>query len=197
MLPKLTWEIPDGTLENRVYLTFDDGPTPEITDFVLETLRIHNAKATFFCLGNNLIEHDGITHDIIRDGHSIGNHSMNHANAWKYSVHNYELDFLQCEETISQFGIHSVGFRPPYGRITRYIYHEMSPLRPIFMWTFLTGDYNNHVSASEIIQAFKKHIKPGSIIVMHDSIKAFPLLKVILPEMLAICKQKGLICDSI
>jgi peptidoglycan/xylan/chitin deacetylase (PgdA/CDA1 family) len=117
---------------------------------------------------------------------------MNHANAWKYTMDQYKKDIQACDEIIVELKIDSVGFRPPYGRINSEIYRNLSSQYPIYMWSFLSGDYNHDLSTKSIIEAGKKHIKPGSILVFHDSIKAFPRLKVVLPALLDFCYQNHL-----
>ena len=192
LLPKLIWSRPIDEKSNAVYFTFDDGPTPEITNFVLDCLTQFEAKATFFCIGKNVVNNPEIVNSILADGHQVGNHTMNHANAWKYSKEDYWQNYLDCEEVFRTMEIKSVGFRPPYGRVNSFIYREMSIDTPIFMWSFLTGDYNQDLSAQAIIKAGIRHIKPGSILVFHDSVKAFPRLKVVLPALLEHCRQQNL-----
>ena len=180
-----------GETNNAVYFTFDDGPTPEITNFVLDCLAQYEAKATFFCIGKNVVSNPEIANQIEANGHRIGNHTMNHANAWKYNRVDYQQNFVDCEEVFEQLNIKSVGFRPPYGRVNSFIYQNMTSTTPIYMWSFLSGDYNQDLSASSIIQAGIKHIKPGSILVFHDSVKAFPRLKIVLPAILDYCIQQN------
>ena len=192
LLPKLIWSVPVSEESNEVYFTFDDGPTPEITNFVLDCLAKYKAKATFFCIGKNIQNNPDIVNSIIQEHHRIGNHTMNHANAWKYTMDQYKKDIQACDEIIVELKIDSVGFRPPYGRINSEIYRNLSSQYPIYMWSFLSGDYNHDLSTKSIIEAGKKHIKPGSILVFHDSIKAFPRLKVVLPALLDFCYQNHL-----
>ncbi len=191
LLPKLIWSNPVGEKNNAVYFTFDDGPTPEITNFVLDCLAQFEAKATFFCIGKNVVSNPEIALQIQASGHRIGNHTMNHANAWKYNREDYQKNYTACEEVFEQMNIKSVGFRPPYGRINSFIYQNMTLTTPIYMWSFLSGDYNQDLTASSIIQAGIKHIKPGSILVFHDSVKAFPRLKIVLPALLDYCRQQN------
>jgi peptidoglycan/xylan/chitin deacetylase (PgdA/CDA1 family) len=191
LLPKLIWSNPEGKTNNAVYFTFDDGPTPEITNFVLDCLAQYEAKATFFCIGKNVVSNPEIANQIQANGHRIGNHTMNHANAWKYKSEDFQHNYMACEEVFEQLNIKSVGFRPPYGRVNSFIYQNMTLNTPIYMWSFLSGDYNQDLSSSSIIQAGIKHIKPGSILVFHDSVKAFPRLKIILPALLDYCIQQN------
>jgi peptidoglycan/xylan/chitin deacetylase (PgdA/CDA1 family) len=191
VFPNLTWKIANEVYSKEVYFTFDDGPTPEITDFVLECLANYEAKATFFCIGKNMVSNDRLVEKICADGHAIGNHTMNHANAWKYSLESYVEDYLACSDVIRSFNITSAGFRPPYGRINTYIYKQLSQIEPVYMWTYLSGDYNADLTAQSIIRSAITGIKPGSILVFHDSLKAFPRLKVILPVLLDFCQREN------
>jgi peptidoglycan/xylan/chitin deacetylase (PgdA/CDA1 family) len=191
LLPRFTWS---KAADRQIYLTFDDGPTPEITDFVLECLAEFEAKATFFCIGKNVVENPSIIQRIQAAGHSIGNHTMNHSNAWKMDYAAYQADVTQCEEVFAQQQIKSVGFRPPYGRITRKMYREMDH---VILWSVLTGDYNASLSSTEILNGILPLLKPGAIVVMHDSVKAFPHLQVILPAILNHCKEQNLVLSAL
>lgn len=197
ILPKLTWQFRPEVGSREVFFTFDDGPTPEITNFVMECLDTYSSKATFFCIGNNMIANPGLVNLLINNGHSIGNHTMNHANAWKYNQQTYIQDYQNCAEVIRRFDVNSVGFRPPYGRISQYIYQEITRVERVFMWSYLSGDYNPDLSASDIINSAKKSIKPGCILVFHDSVKAFPHLKVVLPELIEFCKSENLLLKAL
>ena len=184
LFPRFTWS---KAADRQIYLTFDDGPTPEITDFVLECLAEYEAKATFFCIGKNVVENPIMIQRIQAAGHSIGNHTMNHSNAWKMDYTAYQADVIKCEEVFNELQIKSIGFRPPYGRITRKMYREMDR---VILWNVLTGDYNAALSSSEIIESVLPLLKPGAIVVMHDSVKAFPHLQSILPAILCYCKEQ-------
>ena len=191
LFPRFTWS---KAADRQIYLTFDDGPTPEITDFVLECLAEFDAKATFFCIGKNVVENPGIIQRIQAAGHSIGNHTMNHSNAWKMDYAAYQADMIKCEEVFAQQKITSIGFRPPYGRITPKIYREMDN---VILWSVLTGDYNASLSSSEIISSVLPLLKPGAIVVMHDSVKASAHLQVILPAILSYCKEQNFVLSAI
>jgi peptidoglycan/xylan/chitin deacetylase (PgdA/CDA1 family) len=184
LFPRFTWS---KAADRQIYLTFDDGPTPEITDFVLECLAEYEAKATFFCIGKNVVENPSIIQRIQAAGHSIGNHTMNHSNAWKMDYTAYQEDVIKCEEVFNELQIKSIGFRPPYGRITRKMYREMDR---VILWNVLTGDYNAALNSSKIIESVLPLLKPGAIVVMHDSVKAFPHLQSILPAILCYCKEQ-------
>jgi peptidoglycan-N-acetylglucosamine deacetylase len=186
LFPRFTWS---KVVDRQIFLTFDDGPTPEITDFVLECLAEFEAKATFFCIGKNVVDNPDIIQRIQAAGHSIGNHTMNHSNAWKMDFASYMDEVQKCEAIFLEKQINSIGFRPPYGRITRKMYHEM---KDVILWSVITGDYNDSLSPDDILKSVLPLIKPGAIIVMHDSFKAYPRLKSILPAILAFCKEQNL-----
>jgi peptidoglycan/xylan/chitin deacetylase (PgdA/CDA1 family) len=186
LFPRFTWS---KVVDRQIFLTFDDGPTPEITDFVLECLAEYEAKATFFCIGKNVVDNPEIIQRIQAAGHSIGNHTMNHSNAWKMDFASYMDEVQKCEAIFLDKQINSIGFRPPYGRITRKMYHEMND---VILWSVITGDYNDSLSPDDILKSVLPLIKPGAIIVMHDSFKAYPRLKSILPAILAFCKEQNL-----
>ncbi len=193
LLPKLTWSRLENSESRNVFFTFDDGPTPEITKFVLDCLADYEAKATFFCIGKNMVASPKLVESLALQGHRIGNHTMNHANAWKYSSNDFENDFLACENVFTSMKIKSVGFRPPYGRVNPYIYQKITSRMEVFMWSILSGDYNASLSTESIIVNCKKHMKAGSILVFHDSEKAFPRLKIVLPALLEHCRKHNFI----
>jgi peptidoglycan-N-acetylglucosamine deacetylase len=167
--PKLTWRIP--TEEKELYLTFDDGPVHGSTEFVLETLRQYSAKATFFCIGDNVRKHPGIFKRIVDDGHGIGNHTFNHLNGWKTENVSYFENVKQCDEVFQQNAVQSKLFRPPYGRITGKQIKSLGDYT-IVMWDVLSVDYLKSLSAEACLRNTIQATRPGSIIVFHDSYKA-------------------------
>ena len=191
IFPRFTWSKDS---ERQIYLTFDDGPTPEITDFVLECLAEYHAKATFFCIGKNAVAHPTLMDRIKSEGHSIGNHTMNHLNAWSVDFDAYQADVEACEAVFQKQGIQSIGFRPPYGRITRKMYIAIPN---IVLWSVLTGDYNASLNSEAILQSVLPLLKSGAIVVFHDSVKAAPHLKAILPAILAHCASQNLTCSAL
>jgi peptidoglycan/xylan/chitin deacetylase (PgdA/CDA1 family) len=191
VFPKLIWKNNDLEIRKTIYLTFDDGPTPEITNYVLDLLTKYKAKATFFCIGKNLIANPELAKLILLDGHKVGNHTMNHVNSWHVNSNEYFNEYLQCENVIKQIGTSSVGFRPPYGRINNFIYTKLINYTKIYMWTFISGDYNRNNNPNSIIKSAKKNIKNGSILIFHDSKKAFPILSNILEPILEYCTQNN------
>lgn len=176
------WDIPNN--ENKVYLTFDDGPTPEITEWVLNQLEQYNAKATFFCIGKNIIAHPEIFNQIIEKGHGIGNHTHNHLNGWKTTTDEYIKNSMQCSEISDQFENNKI-FRPPYGKIKTA---QAKKLRQqgykIIMWDVLSADFDQSISKEECLNNVLSSTKSGSVIVFHDSVKAFKNLEYTLPKVL-------------
>ncbi len=193
--------------EKIVYLTFDDGPIPNVTEFVLNTLKTFDIKATFFCIGDNINKYATIFEMIKKEGHSIGNHTFNHINGWKSNDYTYLENFKKCQE-LTQTNL----FRPPYGKIkksqiskivTSYKLQVTSlnnqtsqfairnPQLNIIMWDVLSGDYNPNLSPEKCYKNVIKNAKSGSIIVFHDSLKAFERLKYALPKTIQYLSDKG------
>ncbi len=188
------WAIPNT--ENKIYLTFDDGPTPKITEWVLQELKKYNAKATFFCIGNNIEKHPEIFEKIVSNGHSIGNHTFNHWNGWKTSTEDYLENVALGEIAISNSK--STFFRPPYGKIKASQVKKLRQLGyQIILWDVLSGDFDTQISPEKCLENVLKNVKSGSIIVFHDSVKAFPNLEYTLPKALQYWTKKGFVCDAI
>ena len=193
-----TWDIPNS--ENKVYLTFDDGPIPEITEWVLAELKKHDVKATFFCIGDNIGKHPEVFKKVINEGHAIGNHTFNHLNGWKTSTEAYVENTKRCEETIRKSvpDLKSKLFRPPYGKMKTAQFKEVEKLGyKIIMWDVLSGDFDQNISKEECLENVLTNITSGSIIIFHDSIKAFKNLEYVLPRTLAYLKENNFICDII
>jgi len=169
-----------------VYLTFDDGPTPECTHWILDTLSAHKVKATFFCVGANVVEHPKILERILNEGHAIGNHTMRHEKGTETTRSDY---FKSIEDAAKV--IPSNLFRPPYGRIPMAYTKNLRRKYKIIMWTWLSYDYHPEVSAETILKRAES-IQPGDILVLHDNVKSFEKLKVVLPELLMLIENKGL-----
>ncbi len=177
--------------EDRVlYLSFDDGPHPEATPFVLEQLANFNAKASFFCIGKNVQLYPDIYNEIIAAGHVVGNHTQNHMNGWKNTTDHYITDIQEATKSI-----HSNLFRPPYGRISfaQIIALRSNPSLPqdIIMWDVLSGDFDKTINSEQCAQNVIQHAGPGSIIVFHDSAKAMDRLRVALPKVLSHFSKQG------
>jgi len=177
LLRKLTWIIPQK--EKIIYLTFDDGPIPEVTPFVLDLLTKYKAKATFFCVGNNVRKNPEVYTNVKEAGHSIGNHTYNHTNGFKTSVELYLDDVAEAEKFI-QTGL----FRPPHGRIKLKALRNLRLRFKIIMWDALSGDYSALFTGEQVAANVINNTRPGSIIVFHDSLKAFDRLKIALPKVL-------------
>jgi peptidoglycan/xylan/chitin deacetylase (PgdA/CDA1 family) len=194
VLPNYIWDIP--TTENVLYLTFDDGPTPNITSWVLETLNQFNAKATFFCIGKNIEKHPDIFKKILAENHIIGNHTQNHIKGWKSSIKEYLTEVSMAQEIInSQLGQQDLSgrfFRPPYGQIKPSQGKALMALGySIIMWQVLSFDWDKNTPEETCLSNVITKSKPGSIIVFHDSVKASKNLKFALPRVLEHFSKKG------
>ncbi|QQX77849.1 MULTISPECIES: polysaccharide deacetylase family protein [Aequorivita] len=186
LYPERVWAF--SNKKDSVYLTFDDGPIPEVTPWVLDELKKHNAKATFFCIGENAKKHPEIFQRIIAESHAIGNHTFNHLNGWKTETSEYIENTLLAEKLIT-----SKLFRPPYGKITSKQAKQLQQKGfKIIMWDVLSYDFDATISEKKCLQSVLKNIKPGSIVVFHDSLKAEKNLRYVLPKVLEYLKEKNL-----
>lgn len=187
LYPGCTWRL--STEEKIIYLTFDDGPHPVATSFVLEALKKYRAKATFFCIGKNVLEQPELYNRIVDEGHSVGNHTFNHLNGWKTKDDAYLHDIAEAKKYID-----ASLFRPPYGRITKFQLNLLSTerfnLTPV-MWTVLSGDFDVKLDKHKCLQNVIKNTGEGSIVVFHDSEKAFDRMEFALPKMLEYFTKKG------
>jgi peptidoglycan/xylan/chitin deacetylase (PgdA/CDA1 family) len=189
----LEWAMP-ASAAKTIYLSFDDGPTPSITNFVLNQLEKANAKATFFCIGKNIAHEPSLFNDIVAAKHQIGNHTQNHANGWKTSTLNYLQEIENCENEILQKGYTHNGkplFRPPYGKITRHQINAIKNQYRIMMWSILAYDWIPEKNENQCLRNITSHLKNDAIIVMHDSVKASINIEKTLPTLLHILKDKG------
>lgn len=188
LFPHFTWRVPSR--EKTVYLTFDDGPHPTITPWVLEQLAAYGAAATFFCIGKNVVQYPAVYRQILTAGHRTGNHTYSHPNGWKTETAAY----LEDVKNASAF-IESDLFRPPYGRINRRQAAGLSRAMDtknvrVIMWDVLSADFDVNLSPQRCAETVLKHVRPGSIVVFHDSEKAFPNLQVALPLVLEALLRK-------
>lgn len=198
LFPNFVWNINTDTKE--LYLTFDDGPTPEITDWVLKTLKNHNAKATFFCIGNNIEKHPEIFQNIINEDHTIGNHTFNHLKGWKHKTKDYIKDVLETKTAINKFQLSNGQklFRPPYGKFKAKQSQQLQKLGyKIILWDVLSYDWDKSVAKEACLKNITSAAKEGSIIVFHDSVKASLNLKYVLPEILEYYTRRGFVFKSL
>ena len=188
MYSGMIWDVPSRE-EKVMYLTFDDGPNETATPFVLDQLKKYNAKATFFCVGNNVMQHPALYKQLLNEGHVTGNHTFNHVNGWKVSDDVYFKDIIDAKKYID-----SSLFRPPYGRITRCQakhLQETAWKMKVIMWDVVSGDFDTTITPARCTQNVLKNARAGSIVVFHDSVKAFPNLKEALPATLEHFSAKG------
>lgn len=189
MFPDLIWSIED---ERGVYITFDDGPTPGVTEWILATLRRYNAKATFFVLGKNVELYPDLYEKILADGHRVGNHTYSHQKGLGMSLERYVEDIDFASDLVQ-----SNLFRPPYARVTRSQIRAVAQRYKIVMWSIVSRDYNRRLSPERCLRGVLPHIEAGSIILFHDSEKAFPNMSYALPRTLEHIAQLGLKCKAI
>ncbi|MBM3427830.1 MAG: polysaccharide deacetylase family protein [Bacteroidetes bacterium] len=184
------WRIPTDNRE--AFLTFDDGPTPVITEKILDILAQFDAKATFFCIGKNAQTHPQIVTRILNEGHAIGNHTQTHRRGWKTGYAQYLRDVVQAKQHLN-----TTLFRPPYGQITRSQTRALKNQFHLIMWDILSGDFDPEMSVEQCIQIVSNQCVPGSIVVFHDSMKASPILLQSLPIILQQLKEKGFAFSAI
>lgn len=245
MFPERVWTFPNSSLSankigNTIYLTFDDGPIPEITPWVLEELKKHHAGATFFCIGENIEKQPDLFRRIIAEGHSVGNHTFNHRNGWKTSTEEFVDNVLKADEEMNKVhearstlvhpncppvqnnmkDVNEGGkredipkikseisdqrssisnlFRPPYGKLTSRQSHILQQKGyKIIMWDVLSGDFDASISEDNCFRNVSENVKPGSIVVFHDSLKAEEKLRYVLPKVLEVISEKGWSCEKI
>jgi len=193
----LIWDVPNS--ENKIYLTFDDGPIPEVTEWVLDILKSEGIKATFFCIGDNIKKHPNIYKRILAEGHETGNHTFNHLNGWKTENRHYIENLKLYEsEHLKLNTENSFLFRPPYGKIKPSQSKAVRNLGyKIIMWDVLSYDFDSTISAEKCLENVITHTAQGSIIVFHDSLKAEKNLRFALPKAIQILKDKGFVFDVI
>lgn len=198
LFPNYVWNIPNG--EHKVYLTFDDGPTPEITEWVLAQLKSHSAKATFFCIGDNIRKHPDIFQKVQQEGHAIGNHTFNHLNGWKTANKKYIDNTKLCQSIINRQPTtdNQQLFRAPYGKIKPSQSRILRQLGyKIIMWDVISMDFDQTITPKKCLENVLNNVSSGSIIVFHDSIKAQQNLQYVLPKTLDFLKDKGFVCAKI
>jgi peptidoglycan/xylan/chitin deacetylase (PgdA/CDA1 family) len=190
------WKV--NTDEKVIYLTFDDGPIPEVTPFVLDQLNSFRAQATFFCIGKNIDANPAIFQRILNDGHAIGNHTYNHLNGWNCDKETYFDNIRQCDRIISSSANISTSlFRPPYGKLKPAQYRYLKAFYKIVMWDVLSFDFDLKISPEKVLENVLENTESGSVVVFHDSLKARPRLEYALPRTLEYFSEKGFKFDKL
>jgi peptidoglycan/xylan/chitin deacetylase (PgdA/CDA1 family) len=190
LYPNRLWKGP--TWERKISLTFDDGPVPGITDWVLEELENRSMKATFFMVGDNVRKHPALAQTVVESGHQLGNHTYRHLSGWKTSTQTYLDDVASCDAILAD----TVGetprfFRPPYGWMSPGQAKGLGPTKKIVMWNLLSYDFDPDLSSVNLIQACTSKTAPGTIVVFHDQQKTKEQLKKVLPEYLDFLVAEG------
>lgn len=187
LFPQLTWQMFEQ--EKTIYLTFDDGPVPEVTPWVLNLLKKYQAQATFFCIGDNVFKHPELYKQILAEQHVIGNHTFNHLKGWQTASEDYLENTLKCQKALN---IETKWFRPPYGKITpKQIKTLKNEGYQIVMWDVLSYDFEEKLNTDLALKKIIKYTQSNSIVVFHDSLKAFDNLKKMLPPYLDYFSKKG------
>ena len=197
LFPRLIWDLPNE--EHKVYLTFDDGPHPEITPWILKQLKKTDAKATFFCLGEHVEKYPEILQQILSEGHRVGNHGYKHLNGWKTNDDDYLQDYLKGQEMLRFTQNDTLLFRPAYGKIKKSQIPNLKsqiPNAQIINWSLMPGDFDAMIS-SEIVYSNLQRAQPGDIVVLHDNEKAWKHLQYCLPKFLEFCKEKNFSLNTI
>jgi len=186
LYPSFTWQMPENN--RNIYLSFDDGPHPQVTPFVLDQLKDFKAKASFFCIGDNIVKYPKVYERIVNEGHTVGNHTQNHLNGWKSTTIKY-LENVEAAAT----HIDSDLFRPPYGKIKRFQAKQLQENKglKIIMWSVLSGDFDQQILPEKCLQNVLLNTRSGSIVVFHDSEKAWKRLAYALPKVLEHFTEKG------
>ncbi|TSJ44013.1 polysaccharide deacetylase family protein [Mucilaginibacter corticis] len=187
MYPQLTWDL--NKAGRCIYLTFDDGPIPIVTPFVLNILKQYDAKATFFCIGDNICKHPNVFEQVKADGHAIGNHTYNHLKGWETDDQTYLDNFLMADKLMD-----SNLFRPPYGRVKRSqakLLKQAKPDLKLIMWNVLSADFDTDVQPEKCLDNVIKNTVAGDIVLFHDSLKAFDRLEYALPKAMEYWSNKG------
>jgi len=184
VFPNFVWNMPPG--ERKIFLTFDDGPIPEVTPWVLDQLKQYNAKATFFCVGENVTRHTDIFNRVVEDGHAVGSHTFNHLSGWQTENVSYFHNARHCATLIK-----SNLFRPPYGRIKPSQAQFLQRHYDIIMWDVLSGDFDKTITKEKCLDNVINYTHDGSVVVFHDSVKTYEKLQYVLPIVLAHFHNQG------
>ena len=190
MFPHCIWGMHNH--DKIIYLTFDDGPTPGVTEWALKVLATYNAKATFFCIGNNIKKHPEIFHQTVQQGHTIGNHTYNHIKGWKTKTKDYIDNVDKAQQVINHHSSTTNLFRPPYGQIKPLQAKKLMAMGyQIIMWDVLSFDWDKAVTQEKCFENVIENVSNGSIVVFHDSVKASKNMMYALPKVLDYCSKKG------
>lgn len=196
IFPEAICRVPSAG--NRIFLTFDDGPTPGVTEPLLDLLTERGAKAVFFCLGKNAEAHPSIIHRILAEGHALGNHTYSHANAWKLSRTEWLANLAKGRSVLEQVSGQSIPlFRPPYGKLTLPGYRAVKQDAKIVLWDVVTGDFSPSLSAQDVLKNATQKARPGSVLVFHDSVKCQEKMAFAVPASLDYYEQKGWAFDQV
>ncbi|GJM30277.1 MAG: polysaccharide deacetylase [Cyclobacteriaceae bacterium] len=191
VFPQFCWNKSTG--ENVVYLTFDDGPVPEATPLVLRCLKDFKAKATFFCVGENVLRYPDIIQQILDEGHGIGNHTFKHLNGWSTSIKDYLKDVNRCQEILCPYQPvrEKPLMRPPYGRLKPKQWQALVKEYEVVMWDVLSGDFSQSIDSNVCLEQSIRHTRAGSVVLFHDSVKTIDKLSLVLPRFLSHFSQLG------
>lgn len=184
LFPHIIWRV-NGT-KKQVFLTFDDGPTPNITPFILNLLNEYQAKATFFCIGEQVKKYPQQFQMIIDGGHAVGNHTFSHPKGWQTNTENYLQDVARCAEVFQ-----SQLFRPPYGQLTPKQYKTLKKQYKIVIWEIMNGDFSAETSSDDCLKTVTKNISAGSVIVLHDKERIAEKIKDYLPKLMEFLSKEG------
>ncbi|MCH2021430.1 MAG: polysaccharide deacetylase family protein [Saprospiraceae bacterium] len=191
LFPNYIWRFPFDT-DKKIYLTFDDGPIPKVTPWVLKQLAQYNAQATFFCVGANVKKNQEIYQQVLDAGHKVGNHTFNHLNGWASTTCDYLDNIEKCKDVVD-----SKLFRPPYGRLKPSQAREIKKNYKIVMWDIIAGDFDSNLNGEMCLKNVLNNASNGSIIVLHDSKKSWDRLEYILPKILDYYSKLGFAFVSI
>lgn len=185
LYPGYTWRLPAEGSRPTLYLTFDDGPTPDITNWVLGQLAAYEAQATFFWVGDQVRKYPELAHQVLDAGHAVGNHTQRHLNGGETSTKRYLRDVLQAQRTILEYTGHTSRlFRPPYGRLQKDQRNALRQQYEIVMMDVISGDFDLNRTGADCARTVIRKARPGSIVLLHDSLKAWPRIKEALPRIL-------------
>lgn len=191
LYPRAFWRMDSS--ERAVYLTFDDGPIPEVTPWVLDILDQYGVKATFFMVGDNIRKHPEVFHEVVRRGHCVGNHTFHHISGHIHGDFHFKNDVDECQAIIEkEMGlVSSPVFRPPHGWMKVNQYRYVAKRYRIVMWDLVTRDYSTRLNADDVLANVKRYARPGSIITFHDSLKSQEKIRTALPAAIEWLKEQG------